>query len=119
MNQTKPLLLASSIQGDPVKNAQGEDLGNIKEIMLNTDTGEIQYAVLSFGGFLGMGDKYFAVPWKALSVDWNNECLILNVEKSLLQNAPGFDKDKWPNMAEQKFHQEIQNHYGVGTRRAA
>ncbi|MCH2546665.1 MAG: PRC-barrel domain-containing protein [Alphaproteobacteria bacterium] len=115
----KPLLSAASIDGDKVKNAKGEDLGNIKDLMINTATGEIQYAVLSFGGFMGMGDKFFAVPWEAFAVDWEDECLTLNVEKDVLKSAPGFDKDNWPNMADLKFQDQISGHYGIGARRAA
>lgn len=119
MKYNKPLLSSSSIKGDTVKNAEGEDLGNIKDIMINTQTGEIQYAVLSFGGFMGMGDKYFALPWKALSVNWEEECLTLNIHKEKLDDAPGFDKDNWPNMADPQFQQTISDYYGVSFNRAA
>lgn len=112
----KPLLSSSSIEGDSVKNAQGEDLGTIQDLMINTETGDIQYAVMSFGGFLGMGDKYFAVPWEALAVDFENECMILNVDKDKLENAPGFDKDNWPNLADATFRRTVYDHYGLEQR---
>jgi|TARA_R110000822_G_scaffold125694_10_gene260584 sporulation protein YlmC with PRC-barrel domain len=106
------VLSASSLEGDKVKNAQGEDLGNVKDIMINTERGQVQYYVLSFGGILGMGDKLFAIPPQAIAVDTQEECLILNVDKDKLENAPGFDKDNWPNMAEEAFRDEIYAHYG-------
>ena len=112
MQQTNLVLSASSLDGDNVKNAQGDDLGSIKDIMINMQTGDVEYYVLSFGGFLGLGDKLFAIPPQAISVDTENECCILNVEKERLENAPGFDDDNWPNMANESFRDQIYGHYG-------
>ncbi|MEH6411339.1 MULTISPECIES: PRC-barrel domain-containing protein [unclassified Hyphomonas] len=109
---THSLLSASSINGDSVHNAQGEDLGKIEDLMVDTGSGQIEYAVLSFGGFLGMGDKYFAVPFNRLSVDRENKHMVLNVEKDRLKNAPGFDKDKWPDFADPQFRTSMTTHYG-------
>ncbi len=63
------VLSASTLTGDRVRNAAGEDLGKVEEIMLDVPGGRIAYAVLSFGGMLGIGDKLFAVPWSALRLD--------------------------------------------------
>lgn len=93
------VLSASTIIGDKVLNTAGEHLGNIKELMIDLDGGLIAYAVLSFGGFLGMGDKLFAIPWEALTVDTDNHSLILEIDKEVLKNAPGFDNDNWPDNA--------------------
>ncbi len=109
---TAPLFLsAHTLLGDSVKNSEGESLGDLKEIMLNIETGKIAYAVVSFGGILGMGDKLFAVPWGALRVDGDNKCLILNVSKDRLKNAPGFDKDHWPNFADTTFAEQLRGYY--------
>ncbi len=106
------VLSASTLIGDNVVNSAGEDLGELEEIMLDVDTGQVAYAVLSFGGFLGMGDKLFAIPWGALQVDTVNERLILDVVKEELENAPGFDKDDWPETVERDFLIEIYDYYG-------
>lgn len=111
MVNTVKYLSATTIIGDDVENSQGESLGHLKEIMLNTGTGEISYAVLSFGGVLGMGDKLFAVPWKSLMVDHQNKKLVLNVSKDRLKDAPGFEKDNWPNFADPAFAQQIGSYY--------
>src|ERR1035437_5707837 len=79
------VLSASSLKGDNVVNHQGEDLGKIEEIMIDLDRGRIAFAVLSFGGFLGMGDKLFAIPWQAFSVDTVQKRLVLNTKKELLK----------------------------------
>jgi sporulation protein YlmC with PRC-barrel domain len=107
------LMGADTLIGNDVYNHQDEDLGDIKEIMLDTRNGRVSYAVLSFGGFLGMGEKLFAVPWNALTLDTKNKRFVLNVEKDRLKQAPGFDKDKWPNMADQAWAKEIHFYYGT------
>lgn len=107
------LMGANTLNGNDVYNQEGEDLGDIKEIMLDMRTGRVSYAVLSFGGFLGMGDKLFAVPWNALILDTANKRFTLNIDKDRLQNAPGFDPDKWPNMADATWAQDIHSYYGT------
>ncbi|HET9908888.1 MAG TPA: PRC-barrel domain-containing protein [Anaerolineales bacterium] len=93
------VLAAHTIFGEKVVNLAGEHVGNIKELMIDLDDGLIAYAVLSFGGFLGMGDKLFAIPWEALTINEENHSIILDVDKEVLKNAPGFDKDNWPDNA--------------------
>ena len=94
------VLSASTLAGDRVKNSAGEDLGKVHEIMIDIPSGAVAYAVLSFGGFLGMGDKLFALPWGALTLDEDEKCFVLDIDKGKLENAPGFDKDNWPDMAD-------------------
>ena len=107
------LMGADTLVGNDVYNHKDEDLGDIKEIMLDMRSGKVGYAVLSFGGFLGMGEKLFAVPWNALTLDTNNKRFVLKVEKDRLKLAPGFDKDKWPNMADPTWAKEIHAYYGT------
>ena len=107
------LMGANTLNGNDVYNQKGEDLGDIKEIILNMRTGRVSYAVLSYGGFLGLGDKLFAVPWEALKLDTVNKRFVLNVEKERLESAPGFDKDKWPNMADPSWAEGVYAYYGT------
>ncbi|MHC8362670.1 PRC-barrel domain-containing protein [Pseudomonas sp. LS2P72] len=107
------LMGADTLIGNDVYNHNEEDLGDIKEIMLDVRSGRVSYAVLSFGGFLSMGEKLFAVPWNALTLDTVNKRFVLNVEKERLENAPGFDKDNWPNMADETWATEIHSFYGT------
>src|SRR5450755_1035773 len=92
------VLAASTLAGDSVRNSAGEDLGKVDEIMIDIPSGRVAYAVLSFGGVLGMGNKLFAVPWSALRVDEDEKSFILDVDKTKLEKAPGFDKSNWPNL---------------------
>ncbi|CAM3859867.1 PRC-barrel domain-containing protein [Polaromonas hydrogenivorans] len=107
------LMGANTLIGNDVYNLKNEDLGDIKEIMLDMRTGRVSYAVLSFGGFLGMGEKLFAVPWNALTLDTQNKRFTLNVEKDRLESAPGFDQDSWPNMADPSWAKSIHDYYGT------
>jgi len=107
------LMGADTLIGEDVYNHQDEDLGDIKEIMLDMRQGQVAYAVLSFGGWLGMGDKLFAVPWQALQLDTVNKRFLLDVSKDHLKNAPGFNKDNWPDMASTEFSTQIHDFYGT------
>jgi len=107
------LMGANTLIGNDVYNQKDENLGDIKEIMLDMRTGRVSYAVLSFGGFLGMGEKLFAVPWSALTLDTQNKRFTLNVEKDRLESAPGFDQDSWPNMADPSWAKSIHDYYGT------
>ena len=98
------LLSASAIEGMPVQNQAGEDLGEIHSLMIDLENGRIAYAVLSFGGFLGLGDKLFALPWEALTLSAGGEFFILNVARERLEQAEGFDKDRWPSGIRRKVH---------------
>jgi len=105
------IMSADSLQGDSVVNTLGESLGKIEDIMIDVRSGQIAYAVLSFGGIMGIGDKLFAVPWQALTLDADRECFVLDVEQERLKNAPGFDKDHWPAMADPTFASDIYSYY--------
>jgi sporulation protein YlmC with PRC-barrel domain len=88
---------ASKIIGTAVKNHSDDSLGDIKDLVLDPETGQVVYAVVTFGGVFGMGDKLFAVPLQALRWIRDKEYYVLDIDKSLLEKAPGFDKDHWPN----------------------
>lgn len=107
------LMGADTLVGNDVFNADGEDLGDVKEIMLDMRSGHVSYAVLSFGGFLGMGEKLFAVPWNVLKLDTENKRFTLNVTKERLESAPGFDKNHWPDMADSTWEKGIHDFYGA------
>ncbi len=112
-DQVRPeALSATTLIGDGVVNPQGEDLGKVEDIMLDLSSGRVAYAVLSFGGFLGMGDKLFAVPWQAMSIDTNRHVFVLNVDKTKLQNAPGFDKNHWPETGDRDWLNNVYEYYG-------
>ncbi|HYG38449.1 MAG TPA: PRC-barrel domain-containing protein [Cytophagales bacterium] len=109
------ILSTSALIGTDVKNIQGENLGTIKDLSIDIQSGRVAYLVLAFGGFLGFGDKYFAIPLQSFSVDPQDDRLILNVEKEKLENAPGFDKNHIPDSPQKDFIDEVYSHYGYGS----
>ena len=104
---------AATLQGDSVVSADGSALGKIEAIMLDVNSGRIAYAVLTFGGVFGMGTKLFAIPWSALTLDAAQKRFVLNASKEQLQDAPGFDKDHWPAMADQGWAAAVHTFYHV------
>ncbi|SEP74558.1 PRC-barrel domain-containing protein [Solimonas aquatica] len=107
------VMAADTLEGDRVMNSAGEDLGKIRDIMLDVPSGRVAYAVLSRGGILGMGDKLFAIPWSSLTLDAERRCFILDISKERLEQAPGFDKDHWPAMADARWAMDIYEYYGA------
>lgn len=112
---TRPLT-ASKLIGDAVVNMNGEKLGKIEDFVLDPGSGHIDYAVLSFGGFLGVGDKLFAVPIEAMKMSPEERRFILDVDKERLKQAPGFDKDNWPQASDRAFGTKVYKYYGYTPR---
>lgn len=111
---TPGILSASSISGTNVRNPRGESIGDVKDLMIDWKNGKVVYAVLSFGGFLGIGEKLFAIPiekFEFKSPD-GEEFGVLDIDKAHLENAPGFDNDNWPANADYSFIDTVYSHYG-------
>lgn len=104
---------ASTIIGEDVINRQNENVGKIHELMFDAKSGRVAYAVLTFGGFLGMGNKLFALPWSSLEFSDSGDTLVLDVDKEKLKAAPGFDEDdKWPDFTDRTWGSSIHTYYG-------
>jgi len=104
---------SEDVKGKTVKNLSDENLGKLIEVMIDKISGKVAYVVLESGSFLGIGGKLFALPWHSLEYDPNKECFILNIDKERLKNAPGFDKDHWPNMADRQWGESVSKYYGT------
>ena len=112
MSESK-VMAADTLEGDKVVNRQGEGLGTIQDVMVDVQRGCVAYAVLSCGGFVGLGDKLFAIPWNALALDADRKCFVLDANAERFEKAPGFDKDHWPSMASSEWATEVHDFYGV------
>lgn len=106
------VLSTNAVIGDDVVNRAGESLGKIEDLMLDLEKGRVAYAVLSFGGFMGMGEKLFAIPFEALKLDDSREHFTLDVDKAKLKNAPGFDKNNPPEASDRTWGAEVYKFYG-------
>jgi sporulation protein YlmC with PRC-barrel domain len=107
------LMGADTLIGDHVHNLKNEHLGEIKEIMLDMRSGKIAYAVMSSGGVLSIGEKLFAVPWDALKLDTEHKRFTLDIDLERIKNAPGFDTENWPDMANPQWKNQIHTYYGM------
>jgi sporulation protein YlmC with PRC-barrel domain len=112
LQNTQPLALsAGTLNGDKVFNYQNEEIGKVEEIMIDVYTGRVAYVVVSFGGLLGIGNKLFAVPWSALQVDTDRKCFLMDADKERLKNAPGFDKNNWPQTPNGQWYHDVYKYY--------
>lgn len=105
-------LTATSIIGDRVENPEGDELGKIDNLMINLRTNQIEYVVIEFGSFLGLGGKLFALPFKELRLDAENKVFILNRDKEYLKQSPGFDKSHWPETNDHSYFDNVTLYYG-------
>lgn len=106
-------LKSSSIVGTNVVNLDNQNVGKVEEVVIDVNTGQVAYLVLSFGGFLGVGEKLYAVPWKALHYDRQLEAYVLNVSRQQIENAPGFEKEVWPPLADEAWNRRIHDYYDI------
>ena len=106
----------TELKGMNVENSAGENLGEIEDVVYDQNSGKVRYVAVSFGGFLGVGDKLFAVPWGALKHENDTvngkHRIVMNADKKSLENAPGFDTNAWPNVADPKWSAEVDKFYG-------
>ena len=107
------MMTASKLLGSKVQNQQDETLGQIDDIVFDVPRGAVAYVAMASGGFLGLGERLFAVPWSALTYDAGRGCFVLNAQKESFEHAPGFDKDHWPTDAGAEWHEQVHRHYGA------
>src|SRR5262245_37100593 len=108
------LIRGNTFIGANVENSQGQSLGDIRDVVIDRESGRIAYAVVSYGGFLGMGEKLFAVPWGASSPPKaDKDTFVLDVDKERLKNEPGFDTHNWPQMASREWVTSLYSYYNV------
>lgn len=112
--KNKNIISARQLMNNSVTNMKNESIGRIEEIMIDSVSGNVAYAVLSFGGFLGFGDKYFAIPWERLTV-YADDVFRLDISKEVLEESPGFDKNDWPDFADARFLDSLQEYYASST----
>lgn len=105
------IVKASDVIGVKVKNSLDENLGEIYEIVIDKLSGKVRYLVLEFGGILGVGNKYFAIPWGKFTYDPHEGCFNTPLNKESLKDAPGFDKDNWPDFSDADFTASMTQYY--------
>jgi len=112
-DETGSLIAASKVEGTRVYNRRGENLGSIYDVMIDKVSGQVAYAVMSFGGFLGMGESYHPLPWKVLTYDTAQGGYVVDLDKERLQGAPRYTNDQLPNWSDRGYLRGIDDYYGV------
>ncbi|MAZ43710.1 MAG: photosystem reaction center subunit H [Legionellales bacterium] len=103
---TRKTLSSKSIDSDTIYNQSGDKIGKVKDLMINTKKGTVEYVVVSFGGILGVGDKYFSVPWNLLKIDQHKKQVCLDVDETILKDVEGFDKNNWPDELDKEIEKK-------------
>ena len=112
--ETGSLIAASKVNGTSVYNQDGESLGAIHDVMIEKRNGQVSYAVLSFGGFLGLGAKYHPLPWNQLTYSEQHQGYVLNLDKRQLEGAPAYDASDSPDWNASGYRTRIDDYYGAG-----
>lgn len=107
------LLTSGTLKGEPVINLHDQTLGHVEELLLDVEHGRIAYAVMAAGGFMGLGERLYAIPWAAVRPDPDRQCLVVDADKDRFAKAPGFDRKHWPSMGRREWHEEIHRHYAA------
>ena len=110
--ETSNLISSEKVAGTTVYNTAGEELGSIHDVMLDKKSGNVAYAVMSFGGFLGMGNKYHPLPWSLLRYDMGKGGYVVNLDKQQLEGAPSYDTDVEPEWGK-NYDDRIYGYYGA------
>ncbi|HEY3172475.1 MAG TPA: PRC-barrel domain-containing protein [Thermoanaerobaculia bacterium] len=105
-------LSAKALIGARVVNLKNENLGKIEDLVIEPEDGRVTFGILSFGGFLGMGEKLFAVPLQMMRTSTEDRTFVLDVDKEKLKNAPSFDNDRWPDLHDRAFGSRVYSYYG-------
>ena len=108
------LIAAEKVEGTDVYNLQGEKLGTVDDIMIDKVSGKAIYALMSFGGFLGIGEKYHPLPWSVLKYDTNLGGYVVDLDKQKLEAAPAYPEDKEPSWGDRAYEAKIHDYCGVG-----
>ncbi|MYZ47164.1 PRC-barrel domain-containing protein [Propylenella binzhouense] len=113
VDETRNLISADKVEGTYVFDSEGEQLGHIKTIMLNKLNGRVAYAVLSTGGFLGLGTDYYPLPWEILRYDTDLGGYVVSVRRDMLDGAPHYPADQEPDWADRLFGEAVRGYYGA------
>jgi hypothetical protein len=112
VNETERLIASDKVEGTPVYNRQGEHIGSVYTVMIDKYSGQVAYAVMSFGGFLGIGERYHPLPWKALDFDPRLGGYVADLSREQLERAPSYASDEapWDNAG---YGRSVYDYYGM------
>jgi sporulation protein YlmC with PRC-barrel domain len=110
-DETMALIASNKVEGTAVYNLTDERLGSIHNLMIDKRSGQVEYAVMSFGGFLGMGDSYYPIPWDMLNYNEEAGGYVVNLDKRILEGAPHYATGAEPDY-DRAYGEQVYGHYG-------
>ena len=113
-NETGNLIGSDKVEGTAVYGADRNKIGSIERVMIDKQSGKVSYAVLSFGGFLGIGDSYYPLPWKALDYDTSMGGYVVDLNKDRLERAPSYAGKEGADWGDPAYGRRIDEYYGFG-----
>jgi sporulation protein YlmC with PRC-barrel domain len=113
-DETDCLISSEKVDGTAVYNRNGDRLGTVDHLMIDKFTGQVEYAVMSFGGFLGMGESYNPVPWRSLTYDVNLGGYVIDTDRSRLESAPRYTTSDQPNWSDRAYTERVDDYWHVG-----
>lgn len=113
VRETSSLIAADKVNGTYVFNAQGDRVGEINDLMIDKRSGQVAYAIMSFGGFLGVGNSYHPLPWSLLNYNTNLGGYVVDIEQSQLEDAPSYEAGTEPAWGDPEYERKLQDFYGV------
>jgi sporulation protein YlmC with PRC-barrel domain len=113
--ETSRLISADKVEGTAVYNPAGEKIGKIENIMIDKQSGKVAYAVMSFGGFLGIGDKHYPLPWSMLKYDTRLGGYVVNLDKKVLEGAPSYESRDRIDWDDEKWGRRVHDYYGIAS----
>jgi hypothetical protein len=114
LQEIGPLIASDKVRGTNVYNTAGESLGSIHDMMIDKKSGTVAYAIMSFGGLLGIGNQFHPLPWSVLKYNTDLGGYLINLDKRQLEDSPAYDVDTEPDWGERMYEQKIHDYYGVG-----
>jgi sporulation protein YlmC with PRC-barrel domain len=111
--ETSRLIASDKVEGTPVYNKSGEKIGKIETLMIDKLSGKVAYAVMSFGGFLGLGENYYPLPWSVLKYDTKVGGYVVDIDKKMLEGAPNYNPRDIIDWDDEKWTRKIHDYYGV------
>jgi hypothetical protein len=114
VNETSSLIAGDKVSGTSVYTKAGEDIGQIHDVMIDKKTGKVAYAVMSFGGFLGIGEDYHPLPWSLLKYDTAQGGYVVDISKSQLEGSPSYPEGVEPKWGDRNYESELHGYYGIG-----
>jgi hypothetical protein len=112
-DENHSLISADKVEGTAVYNRQGEKLGTVQDIMIDKISGKVAYAVMSFGGFMGIGDRYHPLPWGVLTYDTQKGGYMVDLDRTTLERAPTYAGGETPDWGNRGWGEQLHQHYGA------